>query len=69
MRDGRGTFVVVCERWVTIGYFSRIKGLVQYHTKLCPFPFSLSLFFMLFCQDTGAEFKNPSYRFEDSSSI
>ena len=35
--------VVVCERWVAIGYFSRIKGLVQYHTKLCPFPFSLSL--------------------------
>lgn len=37
--------VVVCERWVAIGYFSRIKGLVQYHTKLCPFPFSLSLSF------------------------
>ena len=49
IRDGRGTslIVVVCERWVAIGYFSRIKGLVQYHTKLCPFPFFLSLFFLL----------------------
>ena len=49
IRDGRGTslIVVVCERWVAIGYFSRIKGLVPYHTKLCPFPFFLSLFF--FC--------------------
>ena len=71
IRDGRGTslIVVVCERWVAIGYFSRIKGLVQYHTKLCPFPFSLSLFFLLFGQDTGAKFKNLSYLFEDSSSI
>lgn len=61
--------VVVCKLCMAFGYFSRIKGLVQYHTK-CPFSFFLSSVFLLFSQDNGAKFRNLLYLFkaiEDSS--